>query len=237
MGHSGPVLLALLVAVLAAAPGAEAGLTVYDRVTSVDFPVFLKVETRRYGFPEGGTRVRLFLDGRPLGEILTGGDGRGYLKYTPPSSGQLRITARWHDAEDTGRLLVVGPREKTVVVEMDAALRANALDLALREGSAAALETLSRRYRLIYLSSLLGAFTAEKWLAETGLPQAVVLRNRGEVTFTQLAAHGVHPFAVIGSAALMTAGLPQVKHRISFEKTPDGKTVKDWPAALEALEK
>jgi hypothetical protein len=229
------LLLVLLAAIFAAAPAAEAGLTVFDRVTGVGCPVFLEVETRRFGFPEGGTRVRLFLEDRALGEILTGADGRGYLKHTPASAGELRISAHWHTAQDTGRLLVLGPEEKVVVVEIDAALRSNPLDLAVREGSAAALETLTGGCRLIYLGSLLGAFTAEKWLAENGLPQAVVLRNRGEATFKHLAAHGVRPFAVIGSVGLLAAAKPYVEQRLSFEKTADGETVKDWPAVLEAL--
>ena len=229
--------MVLLAAVCAPAPTVEAGLLVYDRVTRVGSPVFLKVETRRFGFPEGGTRVRLFVDGRPLGEILTGGDGRGYFKYTPPSPGELKVTARWQAAEEAGRLLVLGPKDNALVVEIDAALRASPLDLAPREGSAAALERLSRRYRLIYLSSLLGALNAERWLAESGMPGAVILRNRGEATFRELAAHGVRPFAVIGSAGLMAAARPHVARRISFEETPNGRTVEDWPAALAALEK
>lgn len=232
---SGPILLVLLAVIFAAAPAADAGLTVYDRVTGVGSPVFLAVETRRFGFPEGGTRVRLFLDGRALGEILTGADGRGYLKYTPSATGELRISGRWQDAEDTGRLLVLGPKEKVVVVEVDTALRSNPLDLAVRAGSAAALETLTRGYRLIYLGSLLGVYTTEKWLTANGLPQTVVLRNRGEATFKYLAAHGVHPFAVVGSAGLLSAAKPHVKRRFSFEQTADGETVKDWPAVLEAL--
>ncbi|MDZ7597542.1 MAG: hypothetical protein U5J82_04435 [Desulfobacterales bacterium] len=234
---SGPILLVLLAVIFAAAPVADAGLTVYDRVTGVGSPVFLEVETRRFGFPEGGTRVRLFLDGRALGEILTGADGRGYLKYTPSATGELRLAGRWQDAEDTGRLLVLGPKEKVVVVEVDSALRSNPLDLAVRAGSAAALETLTRGYRLIYLGSLLALHQhAESGSPPTGWPQTLILRRTGgQATFKYLAAHGVHPFAVVGSAGLLSASKPHVKRRFSFEQTADGETIKDWPAVLEAL--
>lgn len=235
MAKSGRVLLTLLAALWVAAPAADAGLRVFDRVTGLGCAVFLEVETRRFGFPEGGARVRLYLDDRELGEILTGADGRGYLKYTPSAAGELRLSARWRDFQGSGRLLVLKPDEKVVVVEIDAALRSHPLDQALREGSAAALETLSRRFRLIYLESLLGALINEKWLTANGLPRTVVLRNRGEATFKHLAAHGVRPFAVVGSAGLLAAAKAHVERRFSFEKTADGETVKNWPALVAAL--
>ncbi|MCG6907425.1 MAG: hypothetical protein LJE63_12495 [Desulfobacteraceae bacterium] len=235
MAMIGRVLLALLAALWVTAPAADAGVRVYDRVTAVGCAVFIEVETRRFGFPEGGTRVQLHLDERALGEILTGADGRGYLKYTPGAAGELRLAARWRNFQDSGRLLVLKPDEKVVVVEIDAALRSHPLDQRLREGGAAALESLSRRFRLIYLESPLGALVNEKWLTDSGLPQTVVLRNRGEATFKHLAAHGVRPFAVVGSAGLLAAAKAHVEKRFSFEKTADGETVEDWPALLEAL--
>jgi hypothetical protein len=231
----GRLLWILLAALWVAAPDADAGVRVYDRVTAVGWAVFLEVETRRFGFPEGGTRVRLYLEDRVLGEILTGADGRGYLKYTPSATGELRLGARWRDFQASGRLLVLKADEKALVVEIEGALRSHPLDRALREGSAAALETLSRRFRLIYLESPLGALINETWLTDSGLPQAVVLRNRGETTFKHLAAHGVRPFAVVGSAGLLAAAKPHVEKRFSFEKTADGQTVKNWPALVEAL--
>ena len=208
----GRVLWVLLAALWVAAPEANAGVRVSDRVTAVGWAVFLEVETRRFGFPEGGTRVQLYLEDRALGEILTGADGRGYLKYTPGAAGELRLGARWRDFQASGRLLVLKPDEKALVVEIEGALRSHPLDRALRAGGAAALETLSRRFR-----------------------QAVVLRNRGHATFKHLAAHGVRPFAVVGSAGLLAAAKPYVEKRFSFEKTADGQTVENWPALLEAL--
>jgi hypothetical protein len=130
---------------------------------------------------------------------------------------------------------VLKPDEKALVVEIEGALRSHPLDRALREGGAAALETLSRRFRLIYLESPLGALVNETWLTDSGLPQAVVLRNRGQATFKHLAAHGVRPFAVVGSAGLLAAAKPHVEKRFSFEKTADGQTVQNWPALVEAL--
>ena len=48
---------------------------VYDNVTTVGTPVFLKVYTKGRIFADGGRLVEFFLDNNSFGKNLTGGDG------------------------------------------------------------------------------------------------------------------------------------------------------------------
>ena len=66
---------------------------VYDRVTTVSTPVYLKVLTKGRFFAEGGRLVEFFLDENSLGKNLTGGDGYGYRKYTPKHPGIIMVQA------------------------------------------------------------------------------------------------------------------------------------------------
>ena len=56
---------------------------VFDRVTTVKTPIRIKVLTKSRFFAAGGRLADIYLDGNHLKRILTGGDGFGYLKYTP----------------------------------------------------------------------------------------------------------------------------------------------------------
>ena len=82
------VRLAALAAALAALTGtARAGVTVRDEVGAAGFPLTLAVRTTGRFLPAGGRLVDLFLEGRPLARVLTGGDGWGYHRFTPPAPG------------------------------------------------------------------------------------------------------------------------------------------------------
>ena len=60
---------------------------VFDDVTTVQTPIRIKVLTKAGFFARGGRLVDIYLDEIHLKKILTGGDGYGYLKYTPRKTG------------------------------------------------------------------------------------------------------------------------------------------------------
>ena len=71
----------------------EGAVIVYDQITAPNTPVFLKVQTRGRFFAEGGRRVTLSVNKDRTFKLLTGGDGFGYVKYTPAEPGRFTISA------------------------------------------------------------------------------------------------------------------------------------------------
>ena len=103
-------LLILGISILPAARGLSA-VIVYDRVTTVGTPVYLKVLTKGRIFADGGRLVEFYLDDKSFGQNLTGGDGYGYMKYTPRRTGIIKVRATSQGESGAGLALVMKKSE------------------------------------------------------------------------------------------------------------------------------
>ena len=216
-------------------PVSHSKVVVFDRVTTVQTPLTISVQTRDGFFSAGGRMVDIYLDDNLLKKILTGGDGYGYLKYTPPGPGLKKITARSNTDSASGLILVMNEKEKAIIIEAEGAFKDAVLSDEIRESSRKALNSLSEKYKLIYLSRFLGKNLIGSWLEKQNFPKSVILRWRGPKTLENLKKQGVRLHAIIGSALIISAGKEQIEKRFSFEKTKYGKTVKDWDEISELL--
>ncbi len=81
-------------------PVSHSKVVVFDRVTTVQTPLTISVQTRDGFFSAGGRMVDIYLDDNLLKKILTGGDGYGYLKYTPPGPGLHRQRLRTNPGDE-----------------------------------------------------------------------------------------------------------------------------------------
>jgi hypothetical protein len=120
------VLLILGFLIFPAARGLSA-VIVFDRVTTVGTPVYLKVLTKGKIFADGGRLVEFYLDDKRFGKNLTGGDGYGYRKYVPRRAGMIKVRATSRGESDSGLLLVMKKSEKAVLIEIESGLK-DALD-------------------------------------------------------------------------------------------------------------
>jgi hypothetical protein len=222
----------------AAAPAAAAGeVTVFDRVSTVGTPVDLTVRTTRWWMADGGRSVEVFLDERPLGRILTGADGYGYLRVAPESGGLRRVRARTPSTEAAGLLLAMGEGERAVMIELETLLKAVYLKEPSAEGCGEALKWLAGRYRLIYVFRFMGAGLARNRLAHEGFPESAVLRWTGRPLLESLASRGVRVHAVVGAPEISAAARGHAPRRFSFEKAKDKESeqVLDWRELLEKM--
>ena len=181
--------------------------------------------------------VDIYLDNNLLKKILTGGDGYGYLKYTPEQTGLKKIMARSDTATATGLILVMNNNEKAIIVEAEGAFRHTVFSDEIRESSLKAVESLSEKYKIIYLSRFLGKSITGRWMEKQNFPKSVILRWRGPKTVENLKNKGVQLHAIIGSPNVLSAVTELIENRFSFEQTEDGETVKDWNEILKLLEK
>lgn len=113
--------------VASAAEKVTATLFVPDALTRPDRPV--KLEARvledallvRSGL--GGEQLEFLVGGKRVGTSMTGGDGRGFLEYTPRMRGNLRLTVRLMEsprvasAEGEGTLFSWERRRPILLVE------------------------------------------------------------------------------------------------------------------------
>ena len=210
---------------------------VFDHVTTVQSPIKIRVMTRDGFFSAGGRLVDIYLDNNHLKRILTGGDGYGYLKYTPREPGLKKITARSNTDSTSGLILVMNDNEKAIIIETEGAFKDTVFSDEIRESSQKAVNLLSENYKIIYLSRFLGKDFTGSWLEKQNFPKSVILSWRGLKTLENLKNNSVQLHAIIGSADVISAVKEQIEKRFSFEKTKDGKTVKDWDEIVKLLVK
>ncbi len=209
---------------------------VFDGVTTVQTPIRIKVLTKGRIFSQGGRLVDIYLDDTHLKKILTGGDGYGYLKYIPQSPGIKEINARSDANSSSGLILVMRKSEKAIIIDVEGAFKDTIFSEELREDSRKVVKALSKEYKIIYLSRYVGKGVSRSWLEKEDFPKSVILRWQGPNTFKTLGKMGVQLYAVIGSAAVISAAKKHIEHRYTFEKSKDGKIVKDWDEILKLLQ-
>ena len=208
---------------------------VYDRVTSVNTPVYLKVLTKGRIFADGGRLVEFFWDDKRLGKTLTGGDGYGYRKYIPQRAGIFKVRATSDGESGTGFALVMKKSEKAVLIEIEGGFKDALISDIAAGASRHAVEELLKEYRVIYLSSSTGIRLARNWLDEKAFPAAPLLRWQGTQTLKALADKGIQLYAIIGPAGVIEAAADHIERRYTFDETQQGQTVNDWHELMRKL--
>jgi hypothetical protein len=135
----------------------------------------------------------------------------------------------------SGRILVVKQNERVVLIETEGAFKDSVFSDEARRRSQEAVKSISKKYRIIYLSRLLGAGITESWLEKYAFPESVILRWDGPNILDKLKKNGLQLLAIIGSPNVISAAADKIERRFSFEKTKDGKTVKNWEEILDFL--
>ncbi len=225
-----PILFALI-----AVPVSHASVVVFDRVTTKGTPVSIEVLTQSGFFASGGRLVDIYLNDDHLKTILTGGDGYGYLKFTPQVTGLNKITAQSDHSVGDGRLLVLSKSDQVILIETESAFKDSIFSDEVRKSSQKVVNRLSEKYRIIYLNRLVGRRLTAAWLEKNDFPQSVILSWKGTKLLSNLEKKGVQLYAIIGSASALASAGHYIDHRFSFEKTRDGKTVNDWTEILDLL--
>jgi len=218
-----------------AAPGCRGEVAVLDCVTTVNTPIRITVLTKSRFFSAGGRLVDVYLDDKHLKRILTGGDGYGYLKYTPRSPGYQKIKARSNSDSAEGLLLVMTKNDRAIVIEVEEGFKTAVFSDEIKQSSLKVVKTLSKNYKIIYLSRYLGKSITGTWLEKQSFPKSVILDWQGSDTLTALKKKGIQLHAIIGSTAVISEAAKNIENRFTFEKTKDGTTVKDWDEILELL--
>jgi hypothetical protein len=225
----------ILASFLLSAADSRAAVAVLDAATSVDKAVWLTVVTKGLLLAESGQRVDVSVDTQALGQILTGGDGYGYLKYTPHRPGLLQIEARSNSDTGSGLLLVTKPEDKVLLIDLEGSFQNVFFSSSEKSEAKKAIEALAEKFKIIYLTRLVGIRIASFWLQEEKFPESIVLRWPGADLLESLVKKGMTLYAIVGSPEILSDSAKYVEHRFSFEETDNGQTIGDWAELTERL--
>ena len=206
---------------------ASAGVTVFDSVVMANEPVKLTALTKGLFFPEGGKLVTFYVNSKKIGTTLSGGDGYAFLKYKSSSRGIKRLKVVSGDDTDEGALLITWKKDRVILIEIESTLFDAMLSFKPSEKGGSALRKLSKQFRIVYVSSLMGMVQSRKWLHANEFPVCPVLKWEGSELIDDLKEKGVSLYAIIASPDLLSEA-SGIEKRFSFDETEDGIEVKDW---------
>ncbi|MEW6670242.1 MAG: hypothetical protein AB1427_00980 [Thermodesulfobacteriota bacterium] len=219
---------------LGSATFAYAGVVFFDSVTTPRTPVYLKVLTKGILFPEGGRVVHIYSEGRPLGRVLSGGDGYGFMKIIPEAPGLKTYEARMDGHSDSAGLLVMKQTDRALLLEIEVLSR-SFISKAISGDTQKALNTLSKNFKLIYLTRWLEPSVVRKLIAKENFPASVVLKWQGPDLLDDLKSRQITVTAIIGSADMISEVAADVPKRFTFEETEDETFVEDWQDVIKQL--
>jgi hypothetical protein len=223
-----PIVLSLLcLAGLLPIGQALAGVSVFDQVTTPNKPFYLKLRTHRGPLTMGGVRGAFWIDAQMVGDVLTGTDGYGFLKYSATVAGEFTISARTDAGQAEGRLMVIAPSTPAVLFEVEAF----AWRTLVRPRDTVAqrvMQQIAENFKIVYLCGLIGKTAARELIRTQNFPPSVVLVGKDRDQFAQLQHRGVQLYAVVGSPAMLSAAEDHCPRRFSFEAQADARLVKDW---------
>jgi len=226
--------ICILTFLIAGKSTVEAEVIVYDAVTPSGAAVTLKAVTKGSFFPEGGKVVEFFADGKKIGRTLSGGDGYAFLKYTPPLPGIKVLKASSDGESDEGTILATKKQERVVIIGLESSLFTYPLSFEPLPEGKEAMQQLKTRFKVIYVSTTVGAKRAREWLRAEDFPVFPVLNWNGSDMLAELQEQKIEIYAVVGSPDMLSSA-KQIKRKFSFEETEDATVVKDWNDLVKRL--
>jgi hypothetical protein len=229
------ICLALLIPLFTPVPS-RADVYVYDQVAVQGEEVGLKAETRGALFIKGGELVEFFVDDVSLGKNLSGGDGVAYRYYRASGPGLKTIRAVSREMTGTGFLLVLKPGAGVIAVDVEGALLLEGFMSPGRPDSRKVLESIAKRYPLIYLQSGETNLKAVRyWVQKNEYADAPLLPWDGGTVFDALVKKGLKIRAVIGAPAVIESALKHKPQAFGFTPVKGAVRLKNWKELEENL--
>src|SRR3990172_182630 len=163
--------------------GALSEVLVHDMIVPKGERTMLRGETKGKFFSRGGKVVEFFINGKPIGRTLSGGDGFAFKQFTPVRTGVYRITAKSGRDEGNGLLLSLKVGTGIVFVDVEGSLLEGPFSKKPKSVSRKAVKEISRRFPVVFLQSGFVSLNALKaWLKENEfIAFPVVPWNRGRI--------------------------------------------------------
>jgi hypothetical protein len=211
--------------------------TVYDTVVQKGQKVMLRAETRGKLFRKGGELVEFSVDGRSIGNTLSGGDGVAFKQFTSVRTGLHQISVRSDKDEDTGLLLSLERRSSIVFIDVEGSLLEGVFSWKPKHGSQKAIKEIHKRFPIVYLqTSVVGVRAVKGWLEKNEFPKLPVVPWRQGAIFNEIAKKDFRIKAVIAGPKVIESAKERKPLAFSFEASEDAEEVKDWEEIRKKLQ-
>ena len=202
---------------------------VHDMIAPKGKEIMLSVEIRGKLFSKGGEVVEIFVDGRPLGRSLSGGDGFAFKQFIPLKTGMYRITAKSAKEEGKGLLLSLKKGERIIFIDVEGSLFEGVLSGMPKKVSQEAIKKIAKRFPVVFLQTGLRSIKAIKtWLKENGFIDLPVIPWERGMIFDEIAEKGLKIKAIIGNQSVIESAKGYKPKSFSFEEVEDAEEVRDW---------
>lgn len=217
-------------------PDASSEVIVHDAIAARGKKIIISIETRGRFFSKGGEVVQLSIDGKPEGNVLSGGDGFAFGQFTPQKTGIYHIIAKTGTEEGSGLLISMKQGTAIVYVGVEGSLLEAPFSMKPRSGSKGAIEEIGRKYPVVLLSSeKAGTKTIKAWLKKNGFPELPVIPWDGGKIFGDSHEKGLAIRAIIGSPDIIVSAKEYSPRAFSFTETEGAREVKDWEELRKVL--
>jgi hypothetical protein len=208
---------------------AFAEVVVHDTIAIRGEKATLVAETRGKFFSRGGEVVQFFINGKSVGQALSGGDGFAFKQFVPRRTGIYRMTVHSDKYKDDGLVLSLRRGTSVVVVDVEAGLLENPLSMTPKKERYKSIIRIKKRYPVVFLKSgFLSLGMLKTWLRENGFSDIPLISWEQGAVFDNIHEMGFKLKSVIGSPQVIESAEKYHALAFSFEETEKAILVRDW---------
>jgi len=202
---------------------------VYDMVVCSGNEVMLKAEVKGKLFSKGGVTVEFFVNGKPIGKSLSGGDGFAFKQFVPHVTGLYKIKAKSDKDEGEGILLTLKKGSGIVFIDVEGSLIEKFTNKPKPHGQKV-IKDIGKRFPVVLLSTsgFVNIKSLKEWLERNEFPELPVIPWKQGSVFGDLHEEGFRIKAVIGSPEVISSVKEYKPLAFSFEETEDAIEIKEW---------
>ena len=206
-----------------------ADVIVHDSVAPVGNEVMLKAEVKGKLFSKGGVTVEFFVNGKPIGKNLSGGDGFAFKQFVPHVTGLYKIKAKSDKDEGEGILLTLKKGSGIVFIDVEGSLIEKFTNKPKPHGQKV-IKDIGKRFPVVLLSTsgFVNIKSLKEWLERNEFPELPVIPWKQGSVFGDLHEEGFRIKAVIGSPEVISSVKGYKPLAFSFEVTEDAIEIKEW---------
>jgi len=207
----------------------SAEIFVHDGIALNGEEISIKAETKGRYFSKGGQMVNFFVNGKSIGNALSGGDGFAYKSFTPRTSVPNMVVAKYGKDSDRGVIMSLKKGKRIVFVDVEGSLLSSPFSKEPIEKSRDVIKAIIKKYPVVYLhTGVIGIKSIREWLRKNKFPESAVLPWEMGSLFNDLNKKGIKIKAVIGSPAVIESAVDYKPVAFTFDESDYAEKVKDW---------
>jgi hypothetical protein len=209
--------------------GVQSEIIIHDMVAPTGKEVMLKAEVKGKVFSKGGALVEFFVNDRPIGKNLSGGDGLAFKQFITSVTGMYQTKAKSGIDEDRGLLLSIKKGSGIILIDVEGSLIEKFSDKP-KQGSYKVIKIIQKKFPVVLLhtTGFLNIKSIKEWLKKNEFPELPVIQWKQGSAFKDLYDEGFKIKAVIGSPDVIYSAKEYKPLAFTFEETEDAVEVKDW---------